>query len=412
MPPIIEVENISKVYRLGEIGITSLRDEAARYIRKLKGKEPLQDEGEFWALKDVSFKVEEGDVIGIIGKNGAGKSTLLKIISRITEPSDGRIRLRGRVAALLEVGTGFHQELTGRENIYLNGTILGMRKREIDRKLDEIIDFSGIEKHIDTPVKRYSSGMNVRLGFAVAAHLEPEILIVDEVLAVGDAEFQRKCLGKMQDVSNTGRTVLFVSHNMASINTLTSRCILLDKGAVVADAPTNLVVEKYTSINLDTIGSTNPNDYKERGNLHSDVEITNIEVAQQDAVLNADSDLVFKININCTKKLINPSICINLISQNQTVISTFLAKDVIDNYTLPVGNTSCVVKIANIILKPGSYYLNIGINRQVGGELLEYIERYPLMQIKPIVNGQNMFRENRPGYFVPKSLTIDFLHGT
>jgi len=252
--PVIEVRKISKVYRLGEIGVTSLREETERGIRKLKsiisGKKDKgsgkEDNGnEFWALREVSFDVNPGEVLGIIGKNGAGKSTLLKIISRITEPSEGEILLRGRVAALLEVGTGFHQELTGRENIYLNGTILGMKKREIDRKLDEIIDFSGIEKHIDTPVKRYSSGMNVRLGFAVAAHLEPEILIIDEVLAVGDMEFQRKCLGKMQDVAGHGRTVLFVSHNMAAINKLCSRGLLIENGEVKFAGTTAEVVDTY-----------------------------------------------------------------------------------------------------------------------------------------------------------------------
>lgn len=246
--PIIEVRNLSKVYRLGEIGATSLREEAERKWRRLRGKEPKEPEGDFWALKDVSFDVAPGEVLGIIGKNGAGKSTLLKILSRITEPSSGEIRLRGRVAALLEVGTGFHQELTGRENIYLNGTILGMKKREIDAKLDEIIDFSGIEKHIDTPVKRYSSGMNVRLGFAVAAHLEPEILIVDEVLAVGDAEFQKKCIGKMRDVAGHGRTVIFVSHNMAAVERLCGDVIVLRGGSISGrDKPTNAISEYLRS---------------------------------------------------------------------------------------------------------------------------------------------------------------------
>lgn len=254
--PIIEVHNLSKVYRLGEIGMTSLRESAERTIRRLKhhfsrragtkGDRDLgEPEGDFSALSGVSFEVQPGEVLGIIGENGAGKSTLLKILSRITEPSSGEIRLRGRIAALLEVGTGFHPELTGRENIYLNGTILGMKKREIDRKLEEIIDFSGIEKHIDTPVKRYSSGMNVRLGFAVAAHLEPEILVVDEVLAVGDADFQNKCIKKMQDVAGDGRTVLFVSHNMASISRLTKRCVVLEKGGVTFDGPTPEAVDIY-----------------------------------------------------------------------------------------------------------------------------------------------------------------------
>ena len=254
--PIIEVRNLSKVYRLGEIGMTSLREEAERSLTKLRrrfqggataSESEESREGDFWALKDVSFDVQAGEVLGIIGRNGAGKSTLLKILSRITDPSHGEIRLRGRVAALLEVGTGFHPELTGRENIYLNGTILGMKKREIDFKLDEIIAFSGVEKHIDTPVKRYSSGMNVRLGFAVAAHLEPEILIVDEVLAVGDAEFQKKCIGKMQDVAGQGRTVLFVSHNMGAVKQLTHKCIHLSEGVIRSISSSDESVREYLS---------------------------------------------------------------------------------------------------------------------------------------------------------------------
>lgn len=200
-----------------------------------------------WALREVSFKVEPGEVVGIVGLNGAGKSTLLKILSRITPPSSGRIEIAGRVSSLLEVGTGFHPELTGRENVYLNGTILGMRKREVDKKFDEIVDFSGVEQFLDTPVKRYSSGMRVRLAFAVAAHLEPEILIVDEVLAVGDAAFQRKCLNKMEDVGRGGRTVLFVSHNMNTVSRLCPRALLLQKGRITHDGPTSEVVADYLS---------------------------------------------------------------------------------------------------------------------------------------------------------------------
>ena len=206
-----------------------------------------RDGEELWALRDVSFTVEQGEVLGIIGRNGAGKSTLLKILSRVTAPTSGRIKVKGRIASLLEVGTGFHPELTGRENIYLNGAILGMSRKEIDRKFDEIVDFSEVEKFIDTPVKRYSSGMYVRLAFAVAAHLEPEILVVDEVLAVGDAEFQKKCLGKMGDVAKEGRTVLFVSHNMGAIENLCSHGILLEFGALTTCGSIRTVVEKYLS---------------------------------------------------------------------------------------------------------------------------------------------------------------------
>jgi lipopolysaccharide transport system ATP-binding protein len=231
--PIIEVRNLSKVYQLGTIGATSLKEEFNRLWNKAHGQQELRNEGEFWALKDVSFEVHPGDVLGIIGRNGAGKSTLLKILSRITQQTTGEITLRGRVASLLEVGTGFHPDLTGRENVFLNGAILGMTKTEIRRKLDEIVAFAEIERFVDTPVKRYSSGMYVRLAFAVAAHLEPEILIVDEVLAVGDVEFQKKCLGKMESISNKeGRTLLFVSHNVRAVQGLCKTGMVLESGRV------------------------------------------------------------------------------------------------------------------------------------------------------------------------------------
>lgn len=220
-------------------------DSFVRKIKRRRADEPNQSQQVFWALKDVSFEIERGDRVGIIGHNGAGKSTLLKILSRITEPTEGRIRMKGRIASLLEVGTGFHPELTGRENIYLNGAILGMSRAEVKLKFDEIVDFSEVEKFLDTPVKRYSSGMYVRLAFAVAAHLEPEILIVDEVLAVGDAQFQKKCLGKMESVGRQGRTVLFVSHNMAAVRTLCSRAILMKDGRVVKDEEIETAIGSY-----------------------------------------------------------------------------------------------------------------------------------------------------------------------
>ena len=242
----IKVENLSKKYTIGVKSSSSLRETLVSKWDMLTGKKKEETE-EFWALKDVSFGVKKGEVLGIIGKNGAGKSTLLKILSRITEPTSGRAEISGRVSSLLEVGTGFHPELTGRENIFLNGTILGMTRKEVKAKFDEIVDFSGVEKFIDTPVKHYSSGMYVRLAFAVAAHLEPEILIIDEVLAVGDAEFQKKCLGKMDAVAKEGRTVLFVSHNMGAVNSLCSNCILLNNGNIVINNKTADVILKYYS---------------------------------------------------------------------------------------------------------------------------------------------------------------------
>lgn len=260
---VISVENLSKSYRLGQIGTGTLSRDLNVWWAKVRGKpNPLlkigqtdhgnQDGETLWALKDVSFQVQQGEVLGIIGRNGAGKSTLLKILSRVTAPTSGQVKVKGRIASLLEVGTGFHPELTGRENIFLNGAILGMSRQEVQRKFDEIVSFAEVEKFVDTPVKRYSSGMHVRLGFAVAAHLESEILIVDEVLAVGDAEFQKKCLGKMGDVAGEGRTVLFVSHNMGAVSELCNRSILLDRGVLIHDGITHDVVTYYLQANSQT----------------------------------------------------------------------------------------------------------------------------------------------------------------
>jgi len=239
--PMIEVQGIGKRYLLGGGGRFDLRNSPGQNFRALTGR----GGEEFWALRNVGFSLDQGEALGIIGRNGAGKSTLLKILSRITTPTEGRFVINGRVSSLLEVGTGFHPELSGRENIFLNGTILGMRRSEVKRKFDEIVDFSGVEMFIDTPVKHYSSGQKVRLAFAVAAHLEPELLIIDEVLAVGDLEFQRKCLGKMKEVTSSGRTILFVSHNMSAINSLCQRCILLDKGRLTMDGSTADVIHHY-----------------------------------------------------------------------------------------------------------------------------------------------------------------------
>lgn len=272
MPTAIEFNNVSKQYRLGLVSTRTLSHDLDRWwkvnvmhkedpylkIGSVNDRSKAADSEYVWALKDINFKVEQGDVVGIIGKNGAGKSTLLKLLSKVTGPTTGTIKARGRIGSLLEVGTGFHPEMTGRENIYMNGAILGMSKQEVTRKLDEIVNFSGCERYIDTPTKRYSSGMTVRLGFAIAAHLDPEILVVDEVLAVGDAEFQKKAIGKMQDVSQgEGRTVLFVSHNMTSIAKLCNHCVLLSNGMVDEIGETQHIVSKYLMNNhedFDSIG--------------------------------------------------------------------------------------------------------------------------------------------------------------
>jgi len=296
----ITVKNLSKAYHIGlkqEIpdtfmgSLTNWTKSPLRNWKRLKklntfNKKFSESDGQkheddiFWALRDVSFDIKQGEVVGIIGRNGAGKSTLLKVLSKITEPTQGRVTLRGRISSLLEVGTGFHPELTGRENVYLNGTILGMTKREIDRKFDEIVDFSGVEKFLDTPIKRYSSGMKVRLAFAVAAHLEPEILIIDEVLAVGDAEFQAKCLGKMQDVSQSGRTVLFVSHNAGALRALCQRGILLEGGKATLDGPLATVLDSYLE-DLHDVNVTTPLANRTDRKGLGEVQIRHIEVLEE-----------------------------------------------------------------------------------------------------------------------------------
>ena len=301
----IEFNHVGKQYRLGTIGTGTISHDLNRWWARIRGKEdPFLKIGEVndrtqkansefvWALKDINFKVDQGDVLGIIGKNGAGKSTLLKVLSRVTSPTTGTIRARGRIASLLEVGTGFHPEMTGRENIYMNGSIMGMTKDEITRKLDEIVDFAGVEKYIDTPVKRYSSGMTVRLGFAIAAHLEPEILVVDEVLAVGDAEFQKKAIGKMQDISQGGgRTVLFVSHNMAAVKSLCNSGIVIDKGSVVYSGSAIEAVREYVSSKVSSlINYKIPDSKSHRFYVSKDLEIlstrllSDVEMAQDDSI--------------------------------------------------------------------------------------------------------------------------------
>lgn len=300
MTTAIEFNNISKQYRLGLVSTRTISHDLNRWwqtsvlhkedpylkIGSINDRSKAADSEYVWALKDIDFKVEQGDVVGIIGKNGAGKSTLLKLLSRVTGPTTGTIRARGRIGSLLEVGTGFHPEMTGRENIYMNGSILGMNKAEITRKLDEIVDFSGCERFIDTPVKRYSSGMMVRLGFAVAAHLDPEILVVDEVLAVGDAEFQKKAIGKMQDVSRgEGRTVLFVSHNMASMKALCRRGILLENGAIRFDGSMGDTIELYLK----------GNEYKEDGTILSNVKCLSNEIKITKVLINGKANRIMNM---------------------------------------------------------------------------------------------------------------------
>ena len=287
----IDIKGLSKAYNLGTISSGTLSRDLSSFLARKFGREDPNSKivtdndlnivdgfERIWAIKDINLKVNQGEILGIIGKNGAGKSTLLKILSRITSPTQGNAKIKGRIASLLEIGTGFHPELTGRENIYLNGTIMGMTKKEIDIKLDAIVEFSGIEKYIDTPVKRFSSGMGVRLGFSVAAHLDPEILLVDEVLAVGDAEFQKKCLGKMEDIAGEGRTVLFVSHRMTAIRSLCNRGILLDKGKLIFDGEINKTLNQYMSKSLENFTRTKDFNITKNNILLTKISISKVEI--------------------------------------------------------------------------------------------------------------------------------------
>ncbi|AKB75706.1 Teichoic acid export ATP-binding protein TagH [Methanosarcina lacustris Z-7289] len=362
--PIIEVKHLSKQYSIGvdrtyKRFSESLTSAMRHPLKTLKDSRRQNDT--FWALKDVNFEIGCGEVVGIIGRNGAGKSTLLKILSRITYPTEGEVRMCGRVGSLLEVGTGFHPELSGRENIYFNGSILGMKKREIDEKFDEIVKFSGVEKFLDTPVKRYSSGMNVRLAFSVAAHLEPEILVVDEVLAVGDAEFQKKCLGKMEDVAKEGRTVLFVSHNMGAINQLCSRCILLQNGSVAKEGDVNSCVDKYLSDTVKRCGTIIS--HGERKTDHINIDKIKINNLEQDQIILKPKAKFLEIEI---MGQVVQSVYINiearLISPQNNVIGIF-SPGYMNGGTKKITPGSLHIK--SIIQLPmiikGTYYLSITI---------------------------------------------------
>jgi len=373
---IIQVENLGNYTTLRDIITDKVKSFGKKIIYPWNHKQSssYSTTEEFWALKDISFKVKQGEVIGIIGRNGAGKSTLLKIISRITEPTKGRIRINGRVASLLEVGTGFHPELTGRENIFLNGAILGMGKVEIKRKFDEIVAFAEIDKFLDTPVKRYSSGMYVRLAFAVAAHLEPEILIVDEVLSVGDTAFQKKCLGKMENVSADGRTVLFVSHNMAVIENLCNRVIVLDSGRFDFSGKTSEGVEKYINKNMSR-GETalvNRKDRYGRGKI----KLSNILLEKKDGTLiksvQSGMNLNIKLIFSSNQDLTNVVLRIQFVSQEghlMFVCSNFHSSQPF--YKFP-KKAVAVCNIPKFPLPPGSYYIHLRCLRNL--EVMDDIE--------------------------------------
>ena len=381
----IEFEHVSKQYRLGLVSTRTLSHDLRRFwITSVLGKEdPYLKIGEtndratsgksdyVWALRDINFKVEQGDVVGIIGKNGAGKSTLLKLLSRVTGPTTGTIRAHGRIGSLLEVGTGFHGEMTGRENIFMNGAILGMTRQEIQSKLDEIIDFSGCERYIDTPVKRYSSGMTVRLGFAVAAFLEPEILVVDEVLAVGDAEFQKKAIGKMKDVSHSqGRTVLFVSHNMGSVRNLCNRGIVLDKGNVVFDGETNAAVDYYLTSNTFLQTATHvdvlPEMHDKKRSM--DAQLMMAEFVDDKSVYASDEDIRIRVKVKSHIDINQCRVNIGIFDLDETPIGSYSSNSFFKISSGEEKLLEYTLKRPN--LAPGSYSLafSVGMGNAAEGE--------------------------------------------
>lgn len=372
---IINVEGLGKEYVISHEGresYTALRDVISKKAKGLikRSASNQKSKESFWALNDVNFKINQGDAVGIIGRNGAGKSTLLKILSRITEPSKGRISIDGRIASLLEVGTGFHPELTGRENIYLNGAILGMTRQEIRRKFDEIVDFSGVEKFLDTPVKRYSSGMYVRLAFAVAAHLEPEILVVDEVLAVGDAEFQKKCLGKMNDVTrNEGRTVLFVSHNMGAVASLCNRSIVMNRGQVVFDGTVANGLDYY----INTGNQLQLSEYQNASPKDTDilqVNIRNITGASASS-FNFSEDIIIEFKIRLQERYRNAILGFRV--KDQTERNIFSSEFKLDEIFVREGVYKIQTIIPGKILVPNKYTPIIALH-VLNTEVISYLE--------------------------------------
>jgi lipopolysaccharide transport system ATP-binding protein len=414
----IKVENLSKMYRLGSVGTGTISQDLNRTIARLRGKEDpyakvglvndrsTKSDGDFvWSLKDINFEIKKGDAVGIIGKNGAGKSTLLKILSRVTGPSTGTVKIKGRVASLLEVGTGFHPELSGRDNIFMNGSILGMSRAEIKSKFDEIVDFSGVEKYIDTPVKRYSSGMYVRLAFAVAAHLEPEILIVDEVLAVGDAEFQKKCLGKMQDVNREeGRTVLFVSHNMAAVNRM------CDKGIVLKDGQKSFEGNKDEAIKFYLKDSTDLEDTSgiiewTKENAPGDllklmaIKLMN-EYGENNNIFYIDKSISIEIKYLCTQQFSNMRIALQILDEYENVIFTS-TNEGIQSITSKAGMHTAKCTIPPDILNKNRYYVFIHFG-QPGLQVLLQGRIYTYFDTEIASKNTVLLSEYLPGYVAPK----------
>jgi lipopolysaccharide transport system ATP-binding protein len=409
---VIKVENLGKQYRLGSVGTGTISHDLNRWWAKVRGKEdPFLKIGEandrskkgdsdlVWALKDINFEVKQGEVLGIIGRNGAGKSTLLKILSRVTGPTTGDIKVKGRIASLLEVGTGFHPELTGRENIFLNGAILGMSKQEIKSKFDEIVDFSGVERYIDTPVKRYSSGMYVRLAFAVAAHLEPEILIVDEVLAVGDAEFQKKCIGKMKDVSGQGRTVLFVSHNMAAVNQLCNTGLVMQNGTLIKQGSIDEVIPFYMKNTL----KSEINGMVEYPESNKVLQVKRISLQNEmgsvlDRSISTNESFYVEVEYLFKEEIKKCNLTLIITNDIGEVVWFLDRTDYYKEFFVAEkGSYKAKIKIPNPLLKPGQYTLTIGLADTQAG-----IDDHKHQVLKFDIENMDSIRINRSGnLFIP-----------
>lgn len=402
MPAII-VDDLWKEYRYGQLGYGTLRHDLESWWAGIRGKpdpnakladerEPRADRGRadrFWALRGVSFEVERGGVLGVIGRNGAGKSTLLKIMSRVTSPTRGSIRLRGRLASLLEVGTGFHPDLSGRENVFLNGAILGMTRAEVARKFDEIVAFAEVEKFIDTPVKRYSSGMYVRLAFAVAAHLEPEVLVVDEVLAVGDVAFQGKCLGKMKEVSGEGRTVLFVSHNMGAITSLCGKALLLSSGQLVAHGKTAEVVDAYLDSTRDVAGADRLAQAKGIGRAWlADAYVSSQGQKRVEAV-QVQNPFRVHLEVACQERVKAVEVGVRVERQNGQRVFTTGAAPMDGSLDLEPGETHLSFEVPGGFLAPDVYYLTVAIHRP-NVEILASHDR--LLKVHVLETGSGMWK--------------------
>jgi lipopolysaccharide transport system ATP-binding protein len=413
MTAAITVQDLSKRYEIGALKHeTQLRDQLVRLLRApFRRRAPKEI---LWALRNVSFSVEEGEVVGIIGRNGAGKSTLLKILSKITFPTSGSVRTRGRVASLLEVGTGFHEELTGRENVYLNGSILGMKKREVDKKLDAIIAFAGVERFMDTPIKRYSSGMRLRLGFAVAAHLEPDVLIVDEVLAVGDAAFQKKCLSAMKDLRGGGRTVLFVSHNMAAVENLCSRGIWISNGQVRMDGPTHAVIEAYMSTFGSAGSASNELTAVDGRRGGGEIRYTRIEFLSTEGELQsfirAGKGIVIRLHYHANEPIERPSFGLGILTELGTLVTdcnTWLHG--LDIPLVPAGDGYVDLVVDSLNLLPGRYQLALWINSCVRTHVYDGLENAVHLDIEAApIYGSSRPIDSRYGIvFFPQRWRLD-----